>query len=498
MEQMEFKCPYCGEIIFWEEEDPESLMCMSCDGPCKVEKQEDGTYCLTKDEDIDDPKWDLLVHQIINGEIIPVIGEDIVLSGDRTVKQILINSMCKHDGINLDPIQDGGNGNTLKHHSYSHLIYHPHYTKEKEHIYGRIKSLIDKYERQFKASDLLKRILSIKHFPFVITVATDPVTENAMRKIWKERNRDIKTLVFNNDPKEIDKKGDIARESDIQNPTIYYMFGKSDTNLPHRFVATDEDMLSFCQSWLTEGSRPKILSRVVGGKSLLFFGCNYPDWLVRFIWFSMRNNLEKSGMLVGEQIEPSLEDFMKRVHIETERDPLHVIEQIERRLAIKMEELNNTRFDVPMERTDVFISYSRNNEEQARQLYDALVEAGLNVWYDRRNLAAGDQWLPKIKDAIESTKFFIALIANSMRSQTMESHVYRKEWNMAIDHSKGMGSRRGFIIPVALDGINIDTERKTLDLPSELLGHNALSVITSEDYISVANELLKRINDLSK
>lgn len=93
------------------------------------------------------------------------------------------------------------------------------------------------------------------------------------------------------------------------------MFGKANTKIPHRFVVTDEDMLSFCQSWLTEGSRPKILSRVVGGKSLLFLGCNYPDWLVRFIWYSMRNNLDKSGMLVGESFEPSLEDFMKRVHI---------------------------------------------------------------------------------------------------------------------------------------------------------------------------------------
>lgn len=498
MEQIEFKCPYCGEIIFWEEDDPNSIMCMFCDGPCKVEKQGDGTYILVKDEEVDDPKWDLLVHQIINGEIIPVIGEDIVLNGNRTVRQMLINSMCRTDGFNLELNQDASDGKNLKHYSYSHLIYHPQYTKDKEHIYGRIKSLIEKYERQFKASDLLRRILSIKQFPFVITVSTDPVAENTMRKIWKERNRDVKTLVFNNDPKEVDKKGDIARESDIQNPTIYYMFGKANTNLPHRFVVTDEDMLSFCQSWLTEGSRPKILSRVVGSKSLLFFGCNYPDWLVRFIWYSMRNNLEKSGMLVGEQIESSLEDFMKRVHIETERDPMHVIEQIEKRLAKKMEELDCTRFDVPMERTDVFISYGRDNEEQARLLFDALTEIGLDVWYDRRNLAAGDQWLPKIKDAIESTKFFIALIANSMKSQTTESHVYRKEWNMAIDHSKGMGSRRGFIVPVVLDGIDIHAERKVLDLPDELPEHNALSISTNDDYSYVSAEILKRINSLAK
>ena len=503
-EPLSLKCPFCGESIKWVENESTSFMCEKCNGPCKVIKLEDGTYRLVKEEDDDDDeKWDLLVHQIINGEIIPVIGEDIVLSGNRSVRQILINSMCRTDGIILDEAigklnGEDSSGEKAKYYSYSQLIYHPHYAKEKEHIYGRIKKLIEKYEKQFKASELLKRVLAIRQFPFVITVSSDPVTENAMKKIWKERGRDVKTLVFNNDPKDIDKKGDIARESDIENPTIYYMFGKADTNLPHRFVVTDEDMLSFCQSWLTEGSRPKILSRVVGSKSLLFLGCNYPDWLVRFIWYSMRNNLEKSGMLVGERLESSLEDFMKRVHIETQKDPLHVIEQIESRLTAKMEELGHTRFDTPMERTDVFISYSRKDEAQARSLYDALTGIGLNVWYDRRNLAAGDQWLPKIKDAIESTKFFVALLSGSMKSQTKESHVYRKEWNMAIEYAKGMGSRRGFIIPVMLDGIDIHAERKQMDLPDELPGHNALSISSEADYSSVADEVLKRINDLSK
>ena len=163
-----------------------------------------------------------------------------------------------------------------------------------------------------------------------------------------------------------------------------------------------------------------------------------------------------------------------------------------------MEEMDTMRFDAPGERTDVFISYSRNDEMQARLLYDALVKKGLNAWYDRKNLAVGDKWLPKIKDAIESTKFFVALISESMKSQTNESHVYRKEWNMAIEYAKGMGSRRGFIIPVELDGIDIHTERKQLDLPDELPGHNALSISSDTDYMFVANEILKRINDLSK
>lgn len=493
MKFFEFRCPCCNGVIEWEIGDSPYVMCFSCSTSYMVVKKDEYAFDLEKkseveDEEEEDNKWDLLVNQIINGEIIPVIGEDIILNGKRTVRQMLIQAMCNKDSIKLEDLFGA---------SYSHLIYHPNYTREKELIYGRISNLIAKYQAQFKPSDLLKRILAIKQFPFIITTSSDPVAENAMRRIWeKERNRKVKTLVFNNDPKEVDIKGDISRETDIENPTIYYMFGKADTNLPHKFVVTDEDMLSFCQSWLTEGRRPKMLSRVVGGKSLLFLGCNYPDWLVRFIWYSMRNDLDKSGMLVGECVEKSLEDFMRRVHIEIQRDPEHVVDQIERRLNAKMAEISMNRFDKPVERTDVFISYSRSDENKARRLYDSLVSLGLNVWYDRRNLAAGDNWLERIKKSIESTKFFIGMVSESMKSQAHESHVYRKEWNMAIEHAKGMGSKRGFIIPVSLDGVDINDEG--LDLPEGLTCHNAISIIEESDFDNAAKEVLKRINDLSK
>ena len=201
-------------------------------------------------------------------------------------------------------------------------------------------------------------------------------------------------------------------------------------------------------------------------------------------------------MIVGESLEPSLEEFMKRVQIETQRNPEYVISQIENRLTLKLKEMIPTRFDEPVECTDVFISYSRTNEEKARTLYDTLTSKGLNVWYDRKNLAAGDKWLVKIKKSIDSTKFFVAMVSDSMIGQVYESHVYRKEWNMAIDRASGMGSSRGFIIPIALDKTNFYDPR--LDLPEGLTGHNALTIASDDDYAMVAEEILKRINDLSK
>lgn len=428
--------------------------------------------------------WELLVDKIMKGEVIPVIGENIVLEGKTSVKKLLISHLSKTMGVESKPK------------SYSQLLFDSNNKKGKELIYGKLSQLININQDKFTPSKLLKRILSIQQFPFVITTTIDYTVENTMRDIWNKRERDLKVLVFNNDPKDIPASGDISKDSDAEIPTIYYMFGKANTPRLNSFVVTDEDMLSFCQSWLTEDKHPQKLSRVLGDKFLLFLGCNYPDWLIRFIWYSMRQKLDKSGMLVDEEVEDSLIDFLNRINVNTDKNPESVISEIEKRVAKRMIENNKYLFEAPKERTDVFISYSRMDETMTEKLYNALTKRGLNVWYDRKNLAAGDKWLEKINTAIKTTKFCIVLISKSMLSQVNESHVYRKEWNMAIEHSRGMGSKRGFIIPVLLDDVDLYDE--SLDLPNELKTHNALSLSESCTMADIAQSVLDRVNGLAK
>lgn len=428
--------------------------------------------------------WELLVDKIMKGEVIPVIGENIVLEGKTSVKKLLISHLSKTMGVESKPK------------SYSQLLFDSNNKKGKELIYGKLSQLININQDKFTPSKLLKRILSIQQFPFVITTTIDYTVENTMRDIWNKRERDLKVLVFNNDPKDIPASGDISKDSDVEIPTIYYMFGKANTPRLNSFVVTDEDMLSFCQSWLTEDKHPQKLSRVLGDKFLLFLGCNYPDWLIRFIWYSMRQKLDKSGMLVDEEVEDSLIDFLNRINVNTDKNPESVISEIEKRVAKRMIENNKYLFEAPKERTDVFISYSRMDETMTEKLYNALTKRGLNVWYDRKNLAAGDKWLEKINTAIKTTKFCVVIISKSMLSQVNESHVYRKEWNMAIEHSRGMGSKRGFIIPVLLDDVDLYDE--SLDLPNELKTHNALSLSESCTMADIAQCVLDRVNGLAK
>lgn len=331
-----------------------------------------------------------------------------------------------------------------------------------------------------------------------------------MRDIWAKKGRKLETLIFDNNPKNIRTQGDIKSKDGVELPTLYYMFGKANDK-EHSFVVTDEDMLAFCQSWLTESVRPEKLSREIGEKFLLFLGCNYPDWLVRFIWYSMRKNLNKSGMLVDDCAEDSLVAFLNRVNVKTQKNIEYVVSQIENRIE-KIEQRSKAKFQTPQEKTDVFISYSRTNEKEARSLYDALTARGLNVWYDREKLNLGDDWFVKIKKSIESTKFFVALLSADMKEQVNDSKVYRKEWNIAIDHARGMSPGRGFIIPICIGEVDM-LYKDELDIPMELVAHNAttlkklneydenqkfktLNISEKEDYDNIADKIIKRLDDL--
>lgn len=423
-------------------------------------------------------KWNLLIDQIMEGNVIPVIGQGILLDNGENLQQALIGTIAKMCRIDTNP------------QSFSQLVYDDKFLsvfKNRDNIYGALSQFFSK--KSFAPSSLLKRILAIRQFPFVITTTFDPVVETAMKEAWQDRR--IKTLVFRNDPK---SNGDIEKKEDICNPTVYYMFGKADTNNPHRFAVTDYDMLSFCKSWMTDGYRPKMLSQVLSDKYLLVLGGSYPDWLFRFIWFSMKTSLDRdtSGMLADNNAEDSLIDFLNRANIFTQNSPEDVVAEIEKRLAERLADYHRKKFDCPQNNMDVFISYSRSNLKEAEALYRALTNRGLNVWFDKNNLPIGANFMEHIRTAISTCRFFVALLSDNIAHEAKEFHVYRQEWDYAIERASGFG--REFIIPVCQRGFDLYDEN--LKLPPRLKSHNACFYGSDTDFDAIAKDILEKINNL--
>ena len=404
-------------------------------------------------------KWETLIDQIIEGNVIPVIGSDILMDGIN-IEQYLIDLLAKNCCITSRPT------------NFSELLYDEKF-KNRENIYFWLSSFCANNATKLRPSSLLKRILSIKQFPFVITTSFLPIVEVAMSEIWKDRK--VKTMVFSNNPATTRLKGvgDIGKESDISTPTVYYMFGKA-CNSAHRFVVTDTDMLCFCSAWLSNESRPPVLSNVLKDKYLLVLGNNYPDWLFRFIWYSM-NLTENSvspfsktqGMMVNDKADDNLIKFLNRLDTFTQKDPLFVVDKIEHKLKEREQEIEAHRFDKPQKDCDVFISYSRLDYKAAEALYESLTSKGLNVWYDKMKLKSGSDWMDEIEKAIDTSRLFIPILTDNTLNDGNDYHVYRKEWKIADRRAEGYGRR--YILPLASSAVDF----YKADFPKSFLSANA-------------------------
>lgn len=81
-------------------------------------------FCSEKDE----PLWDKLIQQIIDGKVIPVIGADLLIENSQNLHKLIIDFLAKGFHVNSCP------------NSFSELIYDPDYTKvnKKDNVYYQV------------------------------------------------------------------------------------------------------------------------------------------------------------------------------------------------------------------------------------------------------------------------------------------------------------------------------------------------------------------------
>lgn len=419
----------------------------------------------------DEPLWDKLIQQIIEGNVIPVIGADLLIENSSNLHQVIIDFLAKGFHVNSSPK------------SFSELVYDTDYTKvnKKDNVYYQVNKVFA--SKRFTPSERLLKLLSIRQFPFIITTSFTPVVEQAMQSIWKN---ELRVMRFNNNPAEND---DIKNGTDLRKPTIYYMFGKVGEGA-HKYVLTDTDMLDYVSSWLSNDSkaRPKNLWSELKDKYLLMLGNNYSNWLFRFIWYSMRKSDMGHGMLAYDTLDESLINFLERTETFTKQNTTDVIDQIVSRLRMKLQEDEELKFTKPEENMDVFISYSRSDSDIAEELYDNLTAQGKRVWYDRHNLTDGGNFMEEIRKAIRTTKYFIPIFSHNITREKDESHVYRNEWNLAIEVAISMG--RTYIIPLAEKNFNFYKSA----IPENMQQHNAILFSREEGMEIVTEKIIHKMN----
>lgn len=103
----------------------------------------------------------------------------------------------------------------------------------------------------------------------------------------------------------------------------------------------------------------------------------------------------------------------------------------------------------------VFLSYSRNNDVEAKHIQQMLVKKGIKVWRDQESIYGGEHWPKAIGEGISNHTLFILLWSK----EAEDSHFVEFEWNTALALQK-------IVIPILLDGT---------PLPFSLQGINSVS-----------------------
>jgi formylglycine-generating enzyme required for sulfatase activity len=103
---------------------------------------------------------------------------------------------------------------------------------------------------------------------------------------------------------------------------------------------------------------------------------------------------------------------------------------------------------VPKSPPTVFISYAREDLEDARKLYNDLKRAGANPWLDTESLLPGQRWKVEIRRAIRENRYFLAVLSSNSVSRRGYVH---KEVAEALELLGEFPESEIFIIPARLD-----------------------------------------------
>jgi hypothetical protein len=135
----------------------------------------------------------------------------------------------------------------------------------------------------------------------------------------------------------------------------------------------------------------------------------------------------------------------------------------------------------------IFLSYAHEDIGMAKRIYQDLKRYGLDIWFDNESLLPGQDWNFEIEQAIEQSKYFLALLSN--KSIDKVGYI-QKEVKTALEKLKYYPKNKSYILPIRLN------DCKPLD--KELKALHWIDVFPDSEYKNGINKILKAINPIKK
>jgi TIR domain len=398
--------------------------------------------------------WEQLLQFIEEGHVIPVVGQELLTTsvGGRSIGlySYLAEQLCERLGKRLGPRPVEG-ALTLNEVACRYLAK----GGELEDLYSTLKTIMPRPD----ALQIPAQLLQLAEMPFklFVSVTFDTLLERAINQAhFGGRDR---AQVFAYSPQAVT---DLPGTGEPLDKAVFHLFGRLSA-VPD-YAVTDEDVLEFVHSLQSETRRPNVLFDALNRSHVLIIGSTFSGWLARFFFrIAKRERLSmargKTDFVADRSVgeDAGLVYFLNHFRTRTKvfpGDAVGFVSELHRRWTKRQPALPKS-VDVvlpppaEMPADAVFLSYASEDRAAAEVIKKELERAGIDVWFDRDDLVAGDNFSEKIKRNIESCSLFMPVI--SRHTLTLRKRFFFQEWRHAEKVAMRVSPRTRFIVPVAID-----------------------------------------------
>lgn len=278
------------------------------------------------------------------------------------------------------------------------------FNDESMDIYQCIYNVIKDVKSEIDINPQIKDFLLYGKFPLIITTCYVNVLPKLIIGPNGKSYTSINYFGYVN--------GDIKTEDNLQDPTIFNLFGEITSNSEP--MIDEDDFLKYLHCLHNIKDQPSKLKKYLENKQLLIIGCNIPDWTFRFMLHSLK---EKEGRLydhgkrkisfrggaIKSFFEDDLANFLSDIKYIYGNNVCRILSQI----------------NAKIKRQQVFISYSAQPGTPIWTWIESFrkkMEASSIVWFfpEQSKRTYGERYWDIIQQGVEKCDVFIPIVTNHM------------------------------------------------------------------------------------
>ncbi len=410
---------------------------------------------------LNDREWDKLINIIAEGNVVPVVGPELLLVDSPGGPAFLYDvwGQVLGEQAGLEPRPDGAAP------SLYGVTNQLSQTQNGSDLAYDIDDAVRR--RPWPVPESLRQLASVGRFPLMITTTIDHLLRQAFDEARPGKVSNVHEIFFT--PRGVKSRIDLPENFGFGGDRcLFHLFGAT-ASVEGAFAKTEDDLIEFSWSLLDQQYAPERLYDYLKQKTVLLLGCNFPDWLGRFFLHALsaaRHDAALNIYYVSSGDDPGLHSYLKRrrAKIVLGQSAAAFVSELHRRwlasghAAPAREEPADTPEAAEaaaaaesFKRGAVFLSYCKEDRDAVAAVRAQLEAANIDTWMDENALEPGDEFQRVIHENIRAASFFIAVISRSLDNPNKPSRFVWREWKWAEDINLDRRKDDKFLQPLVID-----------------------------------------------